>query len=331
MLTKGLLTALFALLFLSQAYADSKYVSERVPAAFFRGLTQSPVPVKVMKVIDPLTFVGNDKNIYALAGIEVPNSQTGKTDITLEASKRLAELIEDKDLVLYVTKTSDRGRINRMNQSVAHAEIKQDRVWVEGEMLAEGLARVRTTQSNPEMVAEMLKIEKEARDNKRGLWANSTLQILNAENVTGQENAFAIVEGTPKAAAITRNMIFLNFADDYKKDFTVGIPTNLRIAFAKRGMDVQKLAHVPLRVRGMVQSYNGPFIEIDHPEQIEVLGDIPVFTSSMPERETPPNNAGMRTIGVPKTPDIKAPEKPEVKAPEIETPKTKNADRQPNP
>lgn len=326
MLTKCLLTTLFAFLFLSQAYADAKYVSDTLPAGFFHALIQAPVPVKVMKVIDPLTFVGNDKNIYALAGIEVPNSQTGKADITLEASKKLAELIENKDLVLYVTKNRDKGRLNRMNQSVAHAEIKQDRIWVEGELLAAGLARVRTTPSNPEMVAEMLKLEKDARDNKRGLWSNSALQILNTDNVIGQENSFAIVEGTPKAAAITRNMVFLNFADDYKKDFTVGIPTNLRMAFAKRGMDVQKLAHVPLRVRGWIQSYNGPFIEIDHPEQIEVLGKIPVFTSSLPQRETPPNNAGMRTIGAPKTPEITAPKKPE-----IETPKADNVSRQPNP
>lgn len=329
MLKFSLTTILLALLFLPQApsvsRADTKYVSAPVPPTFFKDLTQSPATVKVLKVIDPLTFMGEDKNIYALSGIEIPNLQTGKVDFTLDASKTLALLIEDKDLKLYVTKTRDKGRINRMNQSLVQAELKQNRIWIQGELLAVGLARVKTSAANPEMLDEMLKIEAKARDEKKGLWAESNLQILTPETAETSVNSFGIVEGTPKAAAITRNMIFLNFSDDYKKDFTVGIPSNLRMAFSKKGIDPLQFAHTKIRVRGWIQSYNGPFIEIDHPEQIEILGKMSPFKPPSQTRMEPsPNSAGMRTISMPKAPVIEKPEQPEITAPK------KNA-AQPNP
>ncbi len=316
MLKFSLLTAVFTLLFLPQANADTKYVSDTVSPLFFKELTASTVAVKVMKVIDPVTFMGDDRNVYALSGIEVPNAITGKTDITLEASKTLGLLIEGKDLKLYVTKNKEKGRLNRMNQMVVQAELKQDHIWVEGEMLAAGLARVRTTPSNPELAEQMYKAESYARDNKKGLWANSQLQVLTPETVTGHENAFEIVEGTPKAAAVTNNMIFLNYGNDYKQDFTVGIPTNLRTTFAKRGINPLQLAHTKIRVRGWVQSYNGDFIEIDHPEQIEILGEMSPFKPTPDASAEPaPGNAGMRTINLPKPPVADAPKAPEPPAP----------------
>ncbi len=319
------MACLSAFLFLPQAYAETRYVSETIPAGFFRALAQSPATVKVTKVIDPLTFMGEDKNIYSLSGIEIPNLQTGKKDFTLEASKTLALLIEDKDLKLYTTKTRDKGRINRMNQSLVHAELKQDRIWIEGELLAAGLARVKTTPTNPEMHYEMLAIETKTREQKKGLWADSALQVLTPETVTSHENSFAIIEGSPKAAAVTRNMIFLNYGDDYKKDFTVGIPTSLRVAFSKRKINPLQFANTKIRVRGWVQSYNGPFIEIDHPEQIEILGRMSPFTEPSNQPEASPNNVGMRSIQMPKAPEIAKPIEPE-----IISPKKKNA-AYPNP
>ena len=330
MLKTSFLCALFLSLFIAQGHAETKYVSTPVPPLFFHDLTQSPVSVKVMKVIDPLTFMGEDKNLYALSGIDIPAEATAKADITLEASKTLALLIEGKELKLYVTKNREKGRINRMNQPVVQAELKQDSIWVEGELLAAGLARVRTTPSNPEMVEQMLKLEQSAREAKRGLWADSRLQVLAPDTSAGHDNTFQIVEGAPKAAAITQNMIFLNFGDDYRQDFTVGIPSNLRMAFARKGIDPLKLAHVKLRIRGWMQSYNGPFIEIDHPEQIEILERIPLFTKAEDTSDEPPpgsdnNSFGMRTIGAPKPPVVAEPVKPQVEEP------AKKKQRDPNP
>lgn len=305
-------------LFLTQAYAATKYLSPPVTSLFFNDLTPSLTTVKVMKVIDPLTFIGEDKNVYALAGIEVPNAQTGKADITREASTALAKLIEGKELKIYQTKTKDKGRLNRMNQSIVYAELKQDHLWVQGEMLAMGLARAKTTSSNTALIDQMLKAENDARENRRGLWANNDLQILSPDTASQGENSFGIVEGTPKSASVTRNMIFLNYGDDWKTDFTVGIPSGLRIEFSKKGVDPQQLAKVKIRVRGYIQSYNGAFMELDHPEQIEILDrkfQPVVSTIAQPA----PSDTGMRTISLPKPPTV---EKPTAKKPEAPLPET---------
>lgn len=303
-----------ALLFIPQGFAETKYTTRPISSFLFKELVPSPVSVKVMKVIDPLTFIGEDKNIYALGGIEVPNAATSKADITEEAGKDLTRLIEGKELKLYLTKKKETGRLNRLNQNIVQAEIKQGNIWVQGEMLALGLARVRTTPSNPELSAEMLKLETDARDKKLGLWSKDDLKILSPSNATGKENSFQIIEGKPLSAAVTRNMIFLNFAEDYKKDFTLGIPTKLRTSFAKRGINPLQFAHTPLRVRGWLQSYNGPFIEIDHPEQIEILGKLSPLTSAMTS-EPSPGPAGMRSINMPEAPKVAEPEAPQPKAP----------------
>jgi micrococcal nuclease len=45
-------------------------------------------------------------------------------------------------------------------------------------------------------------------------------------------------------------------------------PAGLRV-FAKEGIDVAAYQGRRIRVRGWVESWNGPMIEITHPEQIE--------------------------------------------------------------
>lgn len=310
MFKKYFIALAIALLSIPQAMAETKTVSKPVSSFLFKELVPSPVSVKVMKVIDAQTFMGEDKNIYTLGGIEIPNAVTGKADITADAAEALTELIEGQELKTYLTKKKDQGRLNRMNQMIVQAELRQGSIWVQGEMLARGMARVRTTPSNPELAAEMFALENEARAVKRGLWAQEKLQVLSPETAIGTENSFQLVEGAPISAAVTRNMIFLNFSEDYKKDFTIGFPTKLRTAFARQGIDPLQFAHTKIRARGWVQSYNGPFIEIDHPQQIEILGKIqkPLVTQSLPEPS--PGKAGMRTISHPQKPIVDPPEPP---------------------
>ncbi len=314
------------LLFIPQAFADLnkaeavKFETRTVSPLLFRELVPGLVAVKALKVIDPVTFIGEDKTVYALSGIEVPDFGNSIKD----ASTKLAAMIEGKELKTYLTKNRDLGRTNRMNQSIVQAELKQDHIWIEGEMLASGLARVKTTQSNPELSGAMYEIEDQARKNKKGIWKDNP--VLTPDTADNHDNSFQIVEGAPKSAAITRNMIYLNYGDDYKTDFTVAIPTTARMGFAKRGIDPLKFAHVTLRVRGWMRTYNGPFMEIDHPEQVEILGRMPIGPALSEAPEPSPNNAGMRTIAQPKKPVAEAP-----KAPEIEKPVKKEHVSEPNP
>ncbi len=72
-------------------------------------------------------------------------------------------------------------------------------------------------------------------------------------------------------AAVVRGRVYLNFGADWKTDFTVTVAPRDRRLFDDAGIDPGAFAGARLRVRGWVKQYNGPMIEVTHPEQIEVL------------------------------------------------------------
>ncbi len=70
---------------------------------------------------------------------------------------------------------------------------------------------------------------------------------------------------------MVRGRAYLNFAEDYKTDFTITIsPRNLK-SFSDGGIIPKDFAGRRVRVRGWLRWSNGPMIDVTHPEQIEVL------------------------------------------------------------
>lgn len=68
-----------------------------------------------------------------------------------------------------------------------------------------------------------------------------------------------------------RKWIYLNFAEDWRADFTISIARKTAKAFEAAGLDLHALAGKRVRVRGWVERRNGPMIEATYPEQIELL------------------------------------------------------------
>jgi len=65
--------------------------------------------------------------------------------------------------------------------------------------------------------------------------------------------------------------VYLNFGKNWRDDFTVSIaPENKRV-FSKQSINPLEWNGKILRVRGWVEDYNGAYIEIDHPQAVEVL------------------------------------------------------------
>ena len=70
-----------------------------------------------------------------------------------------------------------------------------------------------------------------------------------------------------------RGSAYLNFGPDWKRDFTAVIrPEALRV-FTMEGIDPAAYEGRRIRVRGWVESWNGPMIEVTHPEQIEEVSE----------------------------------------------------------
>ncbi|MGY8997829.1 MAG: thermonuclease family protein, partial [Alphaproteobacteria bacterium] len=84
-------------------------------------------------------------------------------------------------------------------------------------------------------------------------------------------DSIELIEGTVVIAAEFDRRIYLNFGEDWRQDVTVTVSPNNRAIFREAGLDFAELEGKRIRVRGWTQWYNGPVIEIDHPEQIEVF------------------------------------------------------------
>ena len=64
---------------------------------------------------------------------------------------------------------------------------------------------------------------------------------------------------------------YLDFGPDWHTDFTVTIAPADMANFRREQVDPRLYAGKTIRVRGIVQQFHGPEIEIANPEQIEVL------------------------------------------------------------
>lgn len=245
------------------------------PHAEFHDLRKTGI-AEVADVINPLTVqLANGETVH-LVGLDFPDMDINEPgEFSLTAVKILKDMLIGETVHLYQTQNTNSGRLNRMGHHLTHLERMSDGAWIQGTILSLGLARAMTLQRNPEMAAEMYALESRAREDKTGLWATNHYKIMTPEETEGQIGKVGIVEGQIQSAAINKNRIYLNFGPDWRTDFTVTIaPENKRL-FSKAGLDPLQWNNQTIRVRGLIQSYNGPYIEVTHPEAIEMIDSNP--------------------------------------------------------
>lgn len=291
------------ILFIAHSRAEE---GEGIIQGKFKDLTRSPVPVTITKVIDGTTLQTKDSTIYELPNLLVPDTANTLVEKT---QKRLTELTNNAACASWLTRKSNTGRTNRMGHALTELECGKDKTWISGQLVAEGLAIVWPQVSNPEMADDLLKLESAARKSKKGLWADGTVKIQTPESVKQHMNSRQIVEGKIYNVALVKNTVYLNFEADWKQDFTIAIPSDLRRDFSKKNISLQSLKGQPVRVRGWVREYNGPVIELENTGQLEILENLPKLKA--PETPAEPV-AGMHTIKSPTPPSIEKPEPPKV-------------------
>ena len=102
------------------------------------------------------------------------------------------------------------------------------RLWLQEALVAKGLARVYSFSDNRACVAELVAREAEARAKRRGLWGSSLYRVASAldlERLGCLTHSYQLVEGTVAAVGEGRGPIYLNFAKDWRSDFTVTAST----------------------------------------------------------------------------------------------------------
>ncbi|HYD31998.1 MAG TPA: thermonuclease family protein, partial [Azospirillaceae bacterium] len=148
-------------------------------------------PLTVVEVADGDTLRLDDGRWVRLAGIEAPRlGVRGEKPWPLAEAARdaLAGLVEGRSVKLRGAREDRYGR-------VLAQVTRDDGLWIAGEMLRLGLARVHTWPDDRDRAAEMLAIERTARGARRGLWAERFYAALSPEEAEDHLDSFQIVEG----------------------------------------------------------------------------------------------------------------------------------------
>ncbi len=208
-----------------------------------------------------------------LVGMQAPKLPLGRAGfktwpLAEESKQALISLAQDRTVTLRLG-VNPRDRNGR---TLAHL-VRDDGLWIQGEMLRLGFARVYSFPDNRKLTAEMLALESQARLAKRGMWANSFYAARDALSsaLSDDVGTFQIVVGLVKNTAKTKDRIYLNFGDDYRNDFTIAVEKPNWPLFKTSKVDLVALKGSRIEVRGWLVARNGPMIEATHPEQIILL------------------------------------------------------------
>lgn len=226
----------------------------------------------VRQIIDGRTFVLDDGREVRLVAIEVPSPDDAAAG-SAAARDGLVALAGGDEIVLRRTE----NETDRYGRLVGYAYTLRDgdALFVQGEMVAAGLARVSDGVGGQACAAELLKREGTARRAKLGLWADPYYDVLDAATpaaVLAQRGRFALVEGEVASVRESGATIYVNFGQRWSDEFTVTVLKRNERTFAAAGLDLRRLEGRRIRVRGFVEARGGPWIEAAHPEQIELAG-----------------------------------------------------------
>lgn len=235
----------------------------------------------ISQIDETRTLRAADGTSFKLAGLHLPSFS--KTHLGQANSQKfhsiqdeLAKLIEGKTANLII---ADKTK-TRYGASNAHVFIPSTQdgswVWVQAELVSRGLARVFPNANKNPCMALLLALEAKARKASKGLWKFSTYRILQSNDLKQLRRAkghLHLIEGRIHNVAVRRSRSYINFSQDWRRDFTVTVSRSVYKKFSKIGIDIETLKGRRVRVRGWLDRRNGPTLIAHHVAQIEILDE----------------------------------------------------------
>jgi hypothetical protein len=227
--------------------------------------------IKVLRVEKNGVVVLHDGRAVDVEGILLPQ---GARDHAPAAPAREAlaaeDAIADHHRVTLALQQPKEDRYGRLRAQLFFL-YDHDDPWLQLTLLQRGLARVNLAPDRPECAEELYAAEARARAAHRGIWAYEAYAIRHADDLAKDIGTFQIVDGTIKSVGVHDGRIFLDFGPDWRSDFTATIAPKAMKRFRHAGFKPRELAGKHVRVRGWVQSFHGPEIELATPRQLQVL------------------------------------------------------------
>ena len=212
-----------------------------------------------------------------LAGLLLPTAldipaKTATWPPEKKAAEILTRLIVGKSLHFADTNTSR----DRYGRRIAHAFLrKNDKTqWIQARLVELGQARVDVEALSLACAETLLKKERTARNQSRGLWRYTSYAARPTSapwRLLKHRGSYQIVEGTVTEIGERRSRLFINFGTDKQTDFTAGLFGKKAHHARLNGQPLTVLKGRKVRIRGWVSWRGGPFIHIRTLAQIALL------------------------------------------------------------
>ena len=230
----------------------------------------------VVRVIDAETVLLDDGQEVRLLGALAPKptlavGSASEWSPESEARRHLAQLVDGRSVTLsHEGLKRDRyGRILAQLSTSEHG-------WVQQRMIEAGHARAYALPGNSGCIAALVEAERTARDGGRGLWSRDVYRVRVADEtdeLLRLASQFVLVTGQVANVTLTKRVAYINFGNDWKRDFTATLSGSIldKIADGRQRVSALKGRHV--RVRGWIERRNGPMIVLNSLDEIETLVD----------------------------------------------------------
>lgn len=200
-------------------------------------------------------------------GVILPSRLAAPDGLAAAAAQAAGEVLRDAVL------RSGRLAADRHGRGVGDAALvgRDDSPRPLALALVEAGAGYADPASAPACAAALLAAEAAARAAGRGLWAvpQAVAQAADATALSRRVGMFTVVEGRVRSAGVSRDRVFLNFAERWREDFTVMLATKDFATIFGDGRRPKDLAGARVRVRGVVRSEGGPALTVEAAGQIE--------------------------------------------------------------
>lgn len=230
-------------------------------------LARAPI-MRVERTNDALVL--RDGRAVHLEGIRLPHAAQDRAPAAVaeQAFQALNGMARGQNLVVTAIVPKE-DRYDRVRGQVFNEDNPDP--WLQRALLRSGMARVDIAPDRSECAAELYAAEGAARAAHLGLWALPAYGIRSPDGLGFDTSTFQVVQGAVLSADVKDGRAYIDFGPDWRTDFTVTVAPADMANFRREGVDPRLYAGRTVRVRGFIQQFNGPEIEIANPGQIEVL------------------------------------------------------------
>lgn len=182
--------------------------------------------------------------------------------------------------VLVASSAPDRWAMRRGRVLLRGTEDGDDagRIDLAELLVAEGLALVDAGEQDGLCRPDLLSLEAIARAGKLGLWRGPSPPLVAADDtaaLAARVGRFTIVEGRVSSLGERPQRTYLNFGRFGTGAFALTIPKRVWASLRRRGVSAELLRGRRVRMRGTVELWRTPVMEVVAPDMLERLDTAP--------------------------------------------------------